>query len=303
MKETLDEAQQKTVRDALLHFRLGGVELEGADRKTYQALQKELSDLQSRYENNLLDSTQSWQYLTEDETELSGLPDYAMAMLRQLAEQKGLSGYRVTLDIPCYLAVITHADNRELRKAVYEAYVTRASDAGITDKKWDNAAIMEAIVTKRQEKAQLLGFANYAEYSLATKMADSVEQVTEFLEDLAVRSRDAAMDEVAERQAFAESLGFDGELEAWDYAYYSEKLKHQRYEISDERLKPYFSDRAVVAGLFELVRRLYKVQITEITDGVERWDPSVSFYRIDDTSGQPLGYFYLDLRQSIPHRW
>ena len=293
--DRLNEAQQKTIRDALLHFRLGGVELEGADRETYQTLQKELSDLQARFENNLLDSTQSWQYLTEDENELAGLPDYATAMLRQLAEQKNLPGYRITLDIPCYLAVITHADNRDLRKTIYEAFVTRASDVGITDKKWDNAAIMEAIVTKKQEKARLLGFENYAEYSLATKMADSVEQVTDFLLDLAHRSRAAALTEVAERQAFAESIGFVGELEAWDYAYYSEKLKQDRYRISDEDLKPYFSDRGVVSGLFELVRRLYKVTITEAHDGVERWDPAVGFYRIDDSAGQPAGYFYLDL--------
>ncbi len=293
--DNLDQAQQKTITDALLHFRLGGVDLEGPDRETYQRLQKDLSDLQSKFENNLLDSTQAWQYLTEDEDELAGLPDYARAMLRQLAEQKNLPGYRITLDIPCYLAVITHADNRDLRKRLYEAYVTRASDAGITDKKWDNAEIMHDIVAKRQEKANLLGFANYAEYSLATKMATSVDQVLDFLHDLAARSREAALTEVAERQAFAESLGFDGELEAWDYPYYSEKLKQERYRITDEDLKPYFSDTRVVAGLFEVVKRLYKVQIVEAADEIERWDPAVGFYRIDDATGETLGYFFLDL--------
>ncbi|MDJ0778672.1 MAG: M3 family metallopeptidase [Gammaproteobacteria bacterium] len=293
--EHLDEARQKTVKDALLHFHLGGVDLEGADRETYQQLQKDLSELQSRFENNLLDSTQAWQYLVEDERELAGLPEYARAMLRQLAEQKGLPGYRITLDIPCYLAVITHADDRTLRQRIYEAYVSRASDAGVTDKKWDNAAIMREIVVKRREKAKLLGFGNYAEYSLASKMAESVEQVVEFLRDLARRSRQAAQDEVAERQAFAESLGFEGELEAWDYPYYSEKLKQQRYSITDEDLKPYFSDTRVVAGLFEVVKRLYGVQISEAGDGIERWDPAVGFYRIDDVEGNAMGYFFLDL--------
>ena len=152
-----NQAQQKTISDALLHFRLGGVELEGAAKLRYQQLQSELSELESRYENNLLDSTQDWQYLTGDEGELAGLPGYAIAMLRQLAEQKELAGFRVTLDMPCYQAVITYADNRSLRQAIYEAYVTRASDRGVTDKKWDNAPIMQEIVAKRQEKAHSFG--------------------------------------------------------------------------------------------------------------------------------------------------
>ncbi len=288
-------AQRKTIDDALKHFRLGGVDLEGEDRAHYQRLQKALSELQSRFENNLLDATQAWQYVTEDESELAGLPDYARRMLRQLAEQKGLAGYRITLDMPCYLAVITHADNRDLRRAIYEAYVTRASDQGITDKKFDNAPIMQEIVAKRHEKARLLGFNSYAEYSLETKMATSVDQVVGFLEDLATRSRAAAEAEVAERQAFAESLGFDGELEAWDYPYYGEKLKQHRYRISDEQLKPYFADHRVIAGLFEIVHRLYGVRIVRDDDDVDRWDEAVSFYRISNASGEAIGHFYLDL--------
>lgn len=289
------QAQQKTISDALLHFRLGGVELEGDARLRYQKLQSELAELQSRFENNLLDSTQAWQYLTEDEDELQGLPGYAIAMLRQLAEQKELPGFRVTLDMPCYLAVITYADNRSLRQAIYEAYVTRASDRGVTDKKWDNAPIMQKIVAKRQEKAKLLGYDNYAEYSLQTKMATDVAQVLEFLYDLAARSRQAALDEVRERQDYATSLGFDGELAAWDYAYYSEKLKQHRYQISDEDLKPYFADHSVISGLFEIVGRLYRVRIRRSDDGIDRWDDSVGFYQIEDPAGEPIGHFYLDL--------
>jgi oligopeptidase A len=288
-------AQQKTISDALLHFRLGGVELEGDDRLRYQQLQTELSELQSRFENNLLDSTQAWQYLTEDETELAGLPDYASAMLRQLAEQKELPGYRVTLDMPCYLAVITYADSRSLRQAIYEAYVTRASDKGITDKIWDNGVIMQDIVAKRQEKAKILGFPNYAEYSLQTKMASDVGQVLEFLHDLAARSRQAALSEVDERQKFAQSLGFEGELAAWDYAYYSEKLKQQRYQISDEDLKPYFADQSVIRGLFEIVAKLYRIRITPIEEGVDRWHDSVGLYQIENSEGEPVGQFFLDL--------
>jgi oligopeptidase A len=288
-------AQQKTITDALLHFRLGGVELEGDDRKRYQRLQSELSELQSLFENNLLDSTQAWDYRVEDEDELGGLPAYALAMLRQLAEQKELAGYRVTLDMPCYLAVITYADNRALRQAIYEAYVTRASDQAKTDKIWDNAPIMQQIVAKRQEKAKLLGFANYAEYSLQMKMASSVEEVLEFLEDLAERSRDAALEEVRERQQYAESLGFEGELQAWDYPYYSEKLKQHRYRVSDEDLKPYFADHRVIKGLFDIVSRLYLVRITRVEYGIDRWDESVGFYRIENEAGEAVGQFYLDL--------
>jgi len=243
----------------------------------------------------LLDSTQAWQYLTEDEADLAGLPGYAVAMLRQLAEQKELPGYRLTLEMPCYLAVITYADNRSLRQTIYEAYVTRASDRGVTDKVWDNAPIMQEIVAKRQEKAKILGFENYAEYSLQSKMASSVEQVLEFLHDLAARSRQAAIDEVQERQAYAESLGFEGKLQAWDWAYYSEKLKQHRYQVSDEDLKPYFSDKRVIEGLFEIVARLYRIRISRVDEGVDRWHQSVGFYQIEDAEGAPLGQFYLDL--------
>ena len=288
-------AQRKTISDALLHFHLGGVDLEGKDRERFQRLQTELSELQSRFENNLLDSTQAWEYRIDDKAELAGLPDYAVAMLRQLAEQKELSGYRVTLDIPCYLAVITYADNRALRKAIYEAYVTRASDQAPTDKFWDNAPIMAEIVAKRHEKSKLLGFSNYAEYSLQTKMAGSVEEVLEFLYDLTERSRESAVEEVHERQQFAESIGFEGELQAWDYAYYSEKLKQDRYQISDEDLKPYFADHLVIKGLFDIVSRLYDVRISAVDHDIDRWHESVSFYQIQNADGDAIGQFYLDL--------
>jgi len=291
----LSAAQQKAVNDALKHFRLGGVDLEGADKEHYQRLQKDLSALQSSFENNVLDATQSWEKLISDEQKLEGLPEYAIAMTRQLAEQNDHSGYRLTLDMPCYIAVITHAQCRELRKQIYEAYTTRASDQGITDKKWDNAPNMVEIVAKKQEKAILLGFDNYAKYSLETKMAASVEQVVDFLNDLAQHSRAAAIDEVNERQAYAESLGFEGELQAWDYAYYSEKLKQHRYQISEQDLKPYFSDENVINGLFEIVKTLYRVDIKKSHSITDVWDKSVGFYQISDSAGETIGQFYLDL--------
>ncbi len=291
----LDTAQQKTITDSLKHFQLGGVDLEGESRQRYQQLQKDLSELQSSFENNLLDAGQSWQMLIDNKSELEGLPEYALAMMQQLAVQKDYQGYRITLDMPCYIAVITYADNRALRKAIYQAYTTRASDQGFTDKKWNNAANMVEIVSKRQEKSEILGFQNYAEYSLETKMAESVNDVVQFLEDLAERSRAAALKEVEDRQRFAESLGFEGELQAWDGPYYSEKLKQQRYQISDEELKPYFSDNAVIAGLFEIVKKLYGIDIEQIDSDIDVWDPMVRFYQIRDTQGSIIGRFYLDL--------
>jgi oligopeptidase A len=293
--DLLDKAQQKTISDSLKHFRLGGVDLEGEARQRFQQLQMELSELNSRFENNLLDANQSWQRLIDDKTELEGIPDYAISMMQQLAQQKEFGGYRITLDMPCYIAVITYADNRDLRKAIYQAYTTRASDQGFTDKQWDNSDNMVDIVAKRQEKAKILGFADYAEYSLETKMAGSVEEVVQFLQDLAERSRVAALSEVEERQHFAESLGFEGELQAWDYPYYSEKLKQRLYQISEEELKPYFSDEYVIKGLFEVVKLLYRVTIDKIETDIDVWDTSVGFYEIRNSQGKTIGQFYLDL--------
>ena len=291
----LSVAQKKAIEDSIKHFRLGGVNLDGVQRERYQQLQKDLSELQSSFENNLLDATQSWEKNIASKNQLQGLPEYAIEMLRQLAKKKNLSGYRLTLDMPCYIAVITYADNRALRREIYEAYSTRASDQGVIDKKWNNAANMTEIVVKRQEKAQLLGFDTYAEYSLETKMAQSVDQVLEFLYDLAQRSRGAAICEVQERQAFANSLGFDGELEAWDAAYYSEKLKRHLYQISDSDLKPYFSDQLVINGLFEIAKTLYKIEIKLVDRLVDVWDSTVRFYQINDENGETIGQFYLDL--------
>jgi oligopeptidase A len=293
--DQLNIAQKKTIRDTLKHFKLGGVDLEGINRERYQKIQIELSELQSTYENNILDATQSWQRLINGEKMLAGLPDYAKQMLEQLAQQKELSGYRVTLDMPCYISVITYADDRALRQQIYEAYTSRASDIGITDKKFDNAQVMEKILAKRQEKSVLLGFSNYADYSLETKMADSTEQVIEFLSNLAQRTKLVAIDEVKERQEYAESLGFLGELQPWDFTYYSEKLKQHRYKITEQDLKPYFSDQSVITGLFKIVNLLYNIKIEKIEEGIDLWHPSVHFYQIKDKDEQVIGQFYLDL--------
>lgn len=291
----LDQAQQKTIKDSLIHFKLGGVDLSGEQQQQYQTIQKRLSELTTSYENNVLDATQSWQYLLEDDVRLKGLPDYAIGMLKQYAEQKSLDGYRVTLDMPCYIAVITYADDRELRKIIYQAFTTRASDQGITDKKFDNAENMIEILQKRQEKAGILGFKDYAELSLKTKMAENTQEVLLFLKQLAEKSKPAAINEYQQLKDFALQSGLKGELNAWDVAYYSEKLKQAKYAISDEDLKPYFSDNLVIEGLFKIVEKLYKISISDISQQVQRWHEDVRFYQIENNDGQIIAKFYLDL--------
>ncbi len=291
----LSPAQQKTITDSLLHFKLAGVNLTGEAKQQFASIQKRLSEIQSSFENNLLDATESWDMHISDKQQLQGLPDYALDMLKQYAEQKSLGGYRITLDMPCYIAVITYADDRELRKRIYQAYTTRASEQGFTDKKWDNAANMVEILQKRQEKAQLLGFAHYAQLSLETKMAVSVDEVVTFLHELAAKSLPAAQAEYQELQQFAAEQGLGAELMAWDLAYYSEKLKHQRYEIRDEDLKPYFADEHVIQGLFQIVQKLYSVRFVQVDQGIDLWNPDVRFYRIENLDGTLIGEFYLDL--------
>ncbi len=291
----LSEAQQKAINDTLLQFRLGGVGLKGKDKEKYQILQKELSQLTTSYENNILDSTQSWEKIIHNEEELKGLPEYAKQMLYQLAKEKSLTGYRITLDMPCYIAVITYADNRDLRKQLYQAFSTRASDRGYTDKKWDNSEIMSQILIKRQQKANLLGFDNFADYSLETKMAKDYQEVVAFLNELADKSKTTAKLEFEQLQKFAKNNGLNSALEAWDVAYYSEKLKQQKFAISDEVLKPYFSDNGVIKGLFSIVKKLYNINITELGKDIEKWNKAVRFFQIEDESGEALGQFYLDL--------
>src|SRR5690606_8120106 len=226
--------------------------------------------------------------------ELAGLPPTALAAARQAAERKGEKGWLINLEFPSYYAVMTYADSRELRREVYEAYTTRASEIGPDAGKWDHLPLMEEIPSLRHEKAQLLGLANFAELALAAKMADSTEAVMAFLNDLAERARPRAEEELEELRAFArEEFGIH-ELEAWDIGYYSEKLRQARYRISQEDLRPYFPLNQVLRGLFEVVERLYGVSIEE-TRGVEVWHPDVRFFSIRDASGELRGQFYTDL--------
>ncbi len=290
----LDRAQQKVIDDALRDFHLSGVDLPPQKQQRFKEIRQRLSQLATRYEENVLDATQGWQRHVTDEGMLSGLPESARAMARQAAEQKGLEGWLFTLDFPSYYAVVSYADDRELRREMHEAYVTRASDQGPNAGKWDNSEVMEEILALRHELANLLGYRTYAERSLATKMADSPERVLGFLHDLAKRSRPQAQKELAELEDFARAkFGIDT-LQPWDIAYYSEKLREHTYAISQEALKPYFPETKVIPGMFEVVGRLYGITIREV-EGVEVWHPDVRFYEIRDDAGELRGQFYLDL--------
>ncbi|AUZ77333.1 MULTISPECIES: oligopeptidase A [Aeromonas] len=290
----LSGAQRKEIQNTLRDFRLSGIGLPAEAQQRYGEIQARLSELASRFSNNVLDATQGWNKLVTDEAELAGLPQSAQAAARQLAELKGKEGWLFTLDIPSYLPVMMYADNRALRAELYEAFTTRASDQGPNAGKWDNSAIMTELLALRRELAQLLGFANYAELSLATKMADKPEQVVNFLTDLAAKSLPQGKAELEEIRAFATEQHGQGELAAWDLAYYAEKLKQHKFSISDEQLRPYFPASKVVKGLFEVVKRVFGMKVRERL-GIDTWHPDVRFYDIFDAEDELRGSFYLDL--------
>ncbi|ANB67896.1 oligopeptidase A [Aeromonas veronii] len=290
----LSGAQRKEIQNTLRDFRLSGIGLPAEAQQRYGEIQARLSELASRFSNNVLDATQGWHKLVADEAELAGLPESVRAAARQMAELKGKEGWLFTLDIPSYLPVMMYADNRELRAEMYEAFTTRASDQGPNAGKWDNSAIMSELLTLRRELAQLLGFANYAELSLATKMADKTEQVVSFLTDLAAKSLPQGKAELEEIRAFAAEQHGQSELAAWDLAYYAEKLKQHKFSISDEQLRSYFPASKVVKGLFEVVKRVFGMKVRERL-GIDTWHPDVRFYDIFDADDELRGSFYLDL--------
>ncbi len=290
----LDEAQQKHITNTLRDFTLSGVALSDEKKQQYASIQAKLSELSSTFSNNLMDATMGWHKVVTDESQLVGLPDSAKAAAAQAARQKDLQGWLFTLDIPSYLPVMMYAEQRELREEMYKAYVTRASDQGPLAGKFDNTQVIDETLVLRAQLAELLGFDSYADKSLATKMANSTTQVTSFLRDLAARSKPQAEQELAEVQAYAESVFGISELAAWDIPFYSEKLKQEKYAISDEILRPYFPENKVVHGLFEVVNRLYGLQINEV-EGVDTWHDDVRYFEIKDSVGDLRGSFYLDL--------
>ena len=292
--EALSVPQRKAVDNALRDFELSGIGLSADKQQRYGEIVARLSELGSTYSNNVLDATMGWSKLITDEAELSGLPESALAQAQAMAQAKEQDGWLLTLDMPSYLPVLTYADNRALREEMYRAFATRASDQGPNAGKWDNSEVMAETLALRHELAQLLGFDTYADKSLATKMAESPEQVIGFLSDLAKRARPQAEQELAQLRAFAnQHYGVD-ELDAWDITYYGEKQKQHLFSISDEQLRPYFPEQRVVEGLFEVVKRIYGITAKERKD-VETWHPDVRFFDLFAADGELRGSFYLDL--------
>ena len=297
---TLDIAARQLIDHALRDFKLTGVALPPDQQARCKTINQRLSQLSSQFEENLLDATYAWRKPIASLDALAGLPPSALAMLKQNAERDGLDGWLLTLEFPCYQAIMTYADDRALREEVYLAYVTRASDQGPHAGRWNNGPVMEEILALRHEKAQLLGFADYAALSLATKMADHPEKVLGFLNDLAQRAKPRAERDLDELRSFAKDQDGIANLQAWDIGYYSEKLRQQRYQLSQEALKAYFPITRVLPGLFAIVERLYGLRVTELTD-FDSWHPDVRLFALYDQAGQLRGRFYLDL-YARPHK-
>jgi len=290
----LSTAHKAAIEHGLRDFRLSGIDLNDDDKKAFATLQSELAQLQQSFSEHLLDATQAWSLHITDETRLSGLPDSAKATLAQYARQKDKDGWLVTLEMPSVIPVLTYADNRELRREIYLANVTRASDEGPHAGIYDNGPVMTDILTKRQAAAELLGFANHAELSLATKMADSPATVLDFLQQLADKALPQARREYEELVAFArDELGFSDELEPWDIGYASEKLMERRYCVSQEELKPYFPAPRVISGLFETAHRLFDVSFEQVSD-FQTYHPDVQLYNVLE-NGEVVARFYMDL--------
>ena len=291
----LDPAQRKLLENTLRDFRLSGVDLPVDQKQRFGEIASRLSEITARFEENLLDATNAWSKQITDEKELAGMPATALDLARQTARDRGMDGWLLTLEYPSYMPVVTYADNRELRRELYEAFATRASDQGPDAGRFDNSAIMDEMLALRHEMAGLLGYTNYAELSLATKMARSTDEVMDFLHDLAGRARKQGERELEELRAYAREHHGVSELEAWDMAYYSEKLRQHRYSISQEALKPWFPETRVIPGMFEVIGRVFGVQIRESSRKVDTWHPDVRFYEIRDRGGELLGEFYFDL--------
>ncbi len=291
--DTLDQAQKKSIENAIRDFRLSGIDLPKNKQSRFAEISKRLSELSSQFSDNVLDATMGWKKVVTDKSELSGLPENALGLARQMAEQNDEKGYLLTLDIPSYLPVLSYCENEKLRREMYEAFVTRASDQGPGKGQWDNSEIIHEILTLRKERAELLGFRNFAELSLATKMAQDTDQVIGFLTELAEKSKPAAEKEFTAICEFAQNEFDVKEINAWDVNFYAEKLKEHRFSISEEKLRPYFPEPTVLSGLFEVVRRLYDIEIEE-TKNIETWHEDVTTYNITK-DGITIARFYLDL--------
>lgn len=285
----LSAGQRKLLENALRDFRLAGVALPVASKDRFKALMEQLATLQSRFDENVLDATNAWSKHIANEAELSGVPAPIIERARAAAESRQMEGWFFTLDAPNYQAIMMHADSEALRREFYTAWVTRASDQGLQPARWDNSQLMSQILALRSELAALVGFRSYAEFSLATKMASSVDEVREFLEQLAAKARPVAQREFDELEHFAKRS-----LNAWDVSYFAERMKRERFDLSEEELRPYFPLDRVLAGMFQVAERLYGVRIA-LREGVDVYHPDACFYDILNPDGSQRGGFFVDL--------
>ena len=302
--KNLSCAQKMIVENELRDFQLGGAELKSEQKKRFLNIQEELSALSSRFSDNLLDATNNFMLHIENVEEVSGIPDDVLQTAKEIAKKDDVSGWKFTLHAPSYQPIMQYADDRELRRKMYQAYSTRASEAGVNAEiysgskvDWDNTPLIRKILELRKEEALLLGFNSYAEVSLASKMASTPKQVLEFLTDLAVKAKPYAKNDLEKLQRFAsDQIGLDN-LESWDLAYVSEKLRVDRYAFSDEEIKQYFPESKVLEGMFGLVKDLYQITITssEERSDLQFWHPDVKFFSIKDTNEKLIGQFYIDL--------
>jgi len=293
-------AQCKVLDNYLRDFKLAGVHLPPAEKARFAELQKQASKLSAQFSENILDATHGWTLHITDPDTLLGLPEQTLKLAEQTAQQSHLEGWVLTLDSAAYSTVMKNLAHREFRWLIYEAYVTRASDQGPNAKRWDNTLIMEDIVKTRHEYANLVGFKNYAEYSLATKMAKTPARVLEFLHNLVLKSKKAALLEIEELAQFAKDHDGIERLEAWDLPYYSEKLRQTKLSLAEDDLRPYFPVTKVLEGMFSVVNKLYGIRIVE-RYGVDTWHPDVQFFEIYDEHNVLRGYFYTDL-YARPHK-
>lgn len=286
---SLSGPQRKLLENALRDFRLAGVALPADKKARYKAVMEQLASLQAKFDENVMDATNAWSRTVTSESELAGLPAPIVARAKTAAEAKQVPGWLFSLDAPNYMAVMMHSEDVQLRRDFYEAWNTRASDQGKFAGKWDNSSLMEQILALRFEIANLVGFKHYAEYSLATKMAKSVDEVSAFLEQLATLSKPAAQREFAELTKLA-----GRPLDAWDVGFYAERLKRQRFDLSEEALRPYFPAPRVLQGMFAVAEKLYGVRIVE-RKGVDLYHPDAQFFDILNSDGSRRGSFFIDL--------
>ena len=288
---TLNAEQRQAHKNAVRNFVLSGAELIGAAKERFAAIQERQAELSQKFSENALDATDAWAYYARED-ELAGVPTDVIQTARAQAQAEGKDGCKLTLKMPCYLPVMQFADSRTLRETLYQAYSTRASDQSPPEySRFDNSAVMQDILTLRLEEARLLGYRNFGEVSVVTKMADSPEQVINFLRDLGQRAKPYGIQDVADLRTFAaQHLGLR-DPQPWDYAYIGEKLKEARYAFSEQEVKQYFTAPKVLAGLFKIVETLFEVTIRPDTAPV--WQPGIEFYRIE-RNGQLIGQFYLD---------